>query len=154
MQTARNQRGFSLPELLVVLAVIGLLVVVAVPLVSEQVRRATVLGSVDVLRTDLRAARMIAATRQQAVPFTFELTPQNRYSYTKNDGKTRTVQLPPGVRVVSASPSTTITFQPNGSVTAASTVVIEIVLGRDTERWTVTTSVVGVPTATKTRVAS
>lgn len=152
MSRAPSQRGFSLPELLVVVAIVGLLVAIGIPLVSEQVRQASIRGSVDQLTTDLRAARMIAVTRQQPVPFTFELDPLNRYSYTKTDGKTRTIDLPPEVKIVASSPSTTITFQPNGSVAAAATVVVEIVLGRDKETWTVTTSTVGVPKATKTRV--
>lgn len=152
MERAGKTRGFSLPELLVVIAVIGLLVAVAIPLVSEQVRRATAVGAVRVLNTDLQAARMIAVTRQQGNPFTFTLTPQNRYSYTKSDGTTRIVLLPPQVKIVSASPSTTITFQPNGAVSAAATVVLEIVLGRDKEVWTVTTSTLGVPKAVRTRV--
>ena len=152
MDRARRQRGFSVAELLVVLAVIGLLVAITVPLVSEQVKRATIRGAVGQLNTDLRAARMIAVTRQQAVPFTFVLTPQNRYSYTRNDGITRTIQLPPEVKIVSATPSTTITFQPNGGVNAAATVVVEVAFGTEKEVWTITTSTVGVPSTVKSRV--
>jgi len=151
MHRARSQRGFSVSELLVVLAVIGILVAVAVPLVSEQVRRATARGAVDILTIDLRAARMIAVTRQMNVPFAFDLQPQNRYTYTRADGTTRTINLPPQVNFVSASP-TTLTFQPNGAVSSAATVVVEIVLGRDKEVWTITTNTLGMPTAVRTRV--
>lgn len=159
MQRARLSRlrlreaGVTLPELLVVLAIGGLVLSIGIALVSDQVRSANIRGAADQFAVDLRAARMIAVSRQANVNLVVEPDPQNRYSYTRADGAPVAVDLPPQVKIVSSSP-TTIQFRSNGSVTAASTTVIEISLSGNTkERWTVTTSAVGVPAVVKSRVS-
>ena len=151
----RNIRnGFSAAELLVVIAIIGLIVAVVVPIAGNQVRTARARSAADTMGVDLRAARMLAVTRQQDVPFVLEVDPVNAYRYTGNDGKIRRIVLPQGVRILDASSPTTITFRPNGSVTAPATTVVEIALsGSSTakETYTIVTATTGIPKTTKTR---
>lgn len=150
---ASRERGFTLPELLVVLAIGGLVLGMGIALVSDQVRSASIRGAADQFTVDLRAARMIAVSRQANVDLVVQPDPQNRYTYTRADGVPVSVDLPPQVKILSSSP-TTIQFRSNGSVTAAATTVLEIALsGNVKERWTVTTSPVGVPAVVKTRIS-
>lgn len=150
----RSEWGFSAAELLVVIAIVGLLVAVAVPLVNDQVRQAKARSAADSMGVDLRAARMLAVTRQQDIPFVLEVDPVNAYRYTGNDGKTRRFVLPVGVRILDTSSPTTITFRPNGSIAAQATTVVEIALsgsGTAKETYTFVTPTTGIPKVTKTR---
>ena len=90
------------------------------------------------LRTDLHAARMSAVSNRTTVTFTVSADPENRYSFHDGRGVEHDVELPKGVRVVSATP--TISFQPNGSVLGGATIVIE---SANADRWSVITSSVG-----------
>lgn len=56
--------GYSLIELLVVLAIMGLLAVIAVPAVASSVERMTLSGDTRALTTELRALRGRALDRQ------------------------------------------------------------------------------------------
>lgn len=148
------RNGFSAAELLVVLAIAGLIVAVAVPIAGNQVRTARARSAADAMGVDLRAARMLAVTRQQDVPFVLEVDPVNAYRYTGNDGKVRRIVLPQGVRILDSSSPTTITFRPNGSVAAQATTVVEIALSGSTtakETYTIVTAPTGIPKTTKSR---
>ena len=149
-----RQLGFSAAELLVVVAIVGLLVAVAVPLVADQVKQARNRGAADNYAMDLRAARMLAVAKQQNVSVVLEVDPVNAYTYTGNDGKPRRTVLPQGVRILNTSTPTTITFQPNGSIASQATTVIEIALSGSAtakETYTVVTGTPGIPKTTKTR---
>lgn len=143
-----RQSGFSLGEVLVVVAIAGLAVAVAVPLVSESLRRAKVRGAADQFAISLKAARMVAVTKRQPTSVDILTAGAHAYSYPDAKGRVRTFQLPTGVTFqnVTVDP---ITFLADGSLAAASTTVLEAnVVGSDVERWTVTTSVMGVPRIT------
>lgn len=143
-RNGRRSRGYSLAELLIVLAIIGVTVAVAVPLVADNMRSAKVRGAADQLAMDMRAARMIAVSKRTTVPLTINADPTNTYSYTDAKGVVRQITLPTGVRIASASPST-VSFLRDGSLSSASTAVLEVSLGSSTvERWTVTTNTMGV----------
>jgi prepilin-type N-terminal cleavage/methylation domain-containing protein len=147
-------RGFSAAELLVVIAIIALIVAVVVPLAQNQVKTAKARAAADGLGVDLRAARMLAVTRQQDVPVVLEVDPVNAYRYAGNDGKVRRIVLPTGVRILDSSSPTTITFRPNGSVAAQATTVVEVALSGSAtakETYTIVTSTTGIPKTTKTR---
>ena len=77
----RGARGFSLSEMLVVVAIVGLAVAIAIPLTSEQVRLAKVRSAADEFAIHLKAARMIAVTKRQDVVFTILPDPVNAYTY-------------------------------------------------------------------------
>ena len=148
---AVDRRGFSLPELLAVLAIAGLALAVAIPLIAEQVRQAKVRTAADQLSTSLKAARMIAVSKRKVIDVAVAVAPSNSYSYEGTDGKTRTIAMPDGVRIVSST--TPIRFKLDGSLPAQATTVLEADLtGGAKERWTITTSVLGVSKVTRARV--
>ncbi len=149
----RGERGFSAGELLVVVAIIGLIVAVTVPLVAQNVRMAKIRAAGDQFAMSLKAARMIAVSTHQNVPVTVNTTPTNSYSYTDNKGNLRQIAMPDGV-VIQSSDSP-ITFTSTGAISAASarTTVLETTLNSGViERWTITTSLMGVPTVDHVKV--
>lgn len=149
----KHGAGYSLPELLVVIAIIGIAVLILFPLVGEQLRQAEIRTAADQLAMDCKAVRMIAISKRLASSLTVEEAPLNRYAYTDARGKLRTIQMPGGV-VIEASDSP-VTFLPNGSVTGGATTVLVVTLSSDaSERWTITTSPIGVTTTIRQRVAS
>jgi prepilin-type N-terminal cleavage/methylation domain-containing protein len=147
-----DQRGFSLGELLVVVAIIGLVVMVAVPLIAEQVRAAEVRAAGDQLAMSLKAARMVAVTTHADVVFTIDVDPDNKYSYTDNKGRLREIEVPESVTITSSDGD--ITFEQNGSidsVTAMDVVLEANMTGGDLDRWTISTSILGVASVTHDR---
>lgn len=143
--------GFSLPEMLVVIAMIGIAVAIVIPLTAEAYRQAKIRGAADQFTVDLRAARMIAVATHSTLDFKVFPTPANYYQYQDNQGKTRHVDMPTGVRILSST--SPITFELNGSIANPATTVLEVDLsGTNKERWTVTTSIMGVPTTTRQRL--
>ena len=74
-RTTRVARGFSITELLVVLAIIGLPVAVTVPLISNQVRMAAIRSAAAEFSSDLRAARMIAVSGHKTVTVRVDADP-------------------------------------------------------------------------------
>mgnify|MGYP001765424188 CR=1 FL=1 len=155
----RGSRGFSLSEMLVVVAIVGLAVAIAIPVTSEQVRLAKVRAAADEFAIHLKAARMIAvttrATADDPLEFVVVPDPTNTYRYPAVNGQDRTYRLPSGVRIVSPTAETTIAFRGDGSLAAANTTVLEAMIsGDERERFTVTTSILGVSTVSRARVRS
>jgi len=153
LRTGRGVRspGFSLPELLVVLAILGAGVAVAIPLTRTQVISSRIRTSAGQFATDLRMARMIAVTKRAAVSVTVAPDPANYYEYTDGAGKLRRVNLSTGVRLISST--SPIVFQVNGSIANPSSSVFEVDLkGSTIERWTVTATILGVPSITRERI--
>jgi len=150
---SKKALGFSLSELLVVLAIIGIAVAIGIPLVAEQVRQAKIRSAADQFAVDLRAARMIAVSSHTATSIVVQANPTNAYQYTNAQGQLRRYEMPEGLRIVSST--SPITFQLNGSVTAAATTVLETSLSEGVvERWTITTSLLGVPKVVRERIQS
>ncbi len=152
MDTRDSKRnGFSLPEMLVVIAILGLAITVGIPLVSEQVRLAKIRGAADQFSGDIRAARMIAVSKRATVNLVV-YPGTSRYEVPRTDGTVRSMQLPSGVRITSPSVDTTIAFLANGAASETTTVFEADVSGGVKERWTVTTSMMGVPSTTHQRL--
>lgn len=144
-QERANAGGFSVGELLVVLAVIALVVAIAIPLVAEQIRLAKIRGAADEYAMALKAVRMIAVSKRTPHSMTVQVNPTNTYSYTDTYGDVREIKLPDGVRF--ASSTSPITFGINGAIPAQATTVLEADMSEGlVERWTVTTSILGVST--------
>ena len=150
MNVRGKQAGFSISELLVVLAIIGLGVAIAVPITQQQVRAAKIRTAAEQFAGDMRAVRMIAVSKRTATDITVAAAPDNYYEYTDADGRLRRIEMPAGVTITSST--TPLTYQLNGSMTAASTSVFECQVGKSvTEQWTVTSSILGIPSVTHQR---
>lgn len=136
--------GFSITELLVVLAIIGLTVAVTVPLVSNQVRMAAIRSAAAEFTSNLRAARMIAVSGHRTIDVRVDADPANSYTYKDVRGVDRQIALPDGIRIVSCTPAT-IRFRPDGSVPGGAVTIFEArgVSGA-AERWTVETNDLGI----------
>lgn len=128
-----DQRGFSLAELLVVIAVIGILAAMAFPLMMTYVRSSTVRAGAQELRTGLNRAKQLAITLRQNVcvqPFG-----GTGYQFRQNTcagallaaanitgaDSTGTFRLQNNVTVTSGAPAT---FTPLGSATLAGTYTV------------------------------
>jgi type II secretory pathway pseudopilin PulG len=144
---SQGSRGFSFPEALVVISLIGMALVVVIPAVGERLRSAKVRTSADQFTMTLRAARMISVAERR--PVEVRLVPAgsgNYYEYVGSDGENRRITLPLGAEIHPASASS-IEFKPNGSIGNSSrTVYIETRVAAGIERWAVHTNIVGVTT--------
>jgi prepilin-type N-terminal cleavage/methylation domain-containing protein len=150
-RAAVNAGGFSLPELLAVLAMIAIAIAVGIPIVNEQVRIAEIRAAADDLALHLRAARMISVTKHKTIPFNIRVDPTNTFEYEGPNGKTKWVAMPSRVRIDPAS-DRLINFKGNGSVEMASTVILESTVSGARERWTATVNAVGLTTLSHARV--
>jgi type II secretory pathway pseudopilin PulG len=147
---AAGPGGFSVGELLVVLAVIGLVVAIAIPLVAEQIRMAKIRGAADEYAMALKAVRMIAVSKRAPQAMTVLVHPTNQYSYADTHGDIREVQLPDGVRFTSST--NPITFQLGGLLNVQASTVLEAdMTGGVVERWTVTIGIMGMPSVDHVR---
>jgi prepilin-type N-terminal cleavage/methylation domain-containing protein len=145
------QAGFSLAEMLIVIAFIGIAVGIGIPLVNEQVRIAEVRSSADDLALHLRAARMIAVAKHKTIVFTVSADPTNTFSYEGNDGQTKTITMPNRVKIATGSDGS-ISFFQNGAVDAVSAVILESQVSNKLERWTATVNTVGLTTLAHVRI--
>lgn len=111
MRTHRHDAsGFSLLELMTVLAVFGLLLAISVPAVNGHVRSARLNGAVSTLESDLRYARALSSAQRKTYAIQFA---SNSYSVVRvSPAKTvRTRELPRGVACAATD---TATFYPWG----------------------------------------
>jgi Tfp pilus assembly protein FimT len=139
----------SLPELLVVIAVLALVIMASVPLVASRVQRFRARSAAGQFVVVLRAARMIAVTRTSEISVSVMPDPANAYAHVDSEGRVHQVQLPPGVRIA-ASSTGTITFKPDGTLEQPATTVFETTFVEDmVERWTVETAVTGITRLTR-----
>jgi prepilin-type N-terminal cleavage/methylation domain-containing protein len=149
-----KKNGFSLVEMLIVIAFIAIAVGIGIPLVNEQVRIAEIRGAADEIAVHLRAARMLAVSQRRDVTVTVSADPTNTISYTTAVVPTtvsRTMQLPGKVRIMSGS-ATSIVFHSDGSTGTASTVTTESTVSTKLERWTLNVNIMGMVSVAHTRV--
>jgi prepilin-type N-terminal cleavage/methylation domain-containing protein len=151
MWRRRRQHGVTLPELLVVVAVIGMAVLVAVPTISETIRSTRLRSATRSLEATFRAARIIAVTQRtdtsiEVRPGPTPPTPpgptENQYSFTDLRGLTRTQGMPVGIRIVSST--SPIVFRPNGTLDGEAITVLEVQTRSGLKTWEVRTSRMGV----------
>jgi len=151
MRHPGRQAGFSLAEMLAVLALIGIVLAIGIPVVNEQLRIAEARGAADDMAVHLRAARMMAVTKHRDIDVTVNIAPTNSFSYEGPDGSTREIKMPGRVSIKSGS-TTTITFHSDGSSGSTSTVTIESAVSSSTERWTLSVNTVGLVSVAHVRV--
>lgn len=139
--------GFTLPELLVVLAIIGLAVLVSVPLASQKLREIRARSAAGEFATGLRAARMAAVALGRDVEVQIEQAPLNRWRYEDVGGRVREVQPPQGVSITASPPQ--IVFGPAGQVRPEEETLetwFEVELQTDViDRWIVALPLGGIP---------
>lgn len=146
-----HERGLTLAEILAVVAIAGIVLAVAVPLVADRIREARIRGAVDEYVVSLKAARMVATTRRANCAVTVNADPGNSFSYTDNYGRLREFTLPNGLEITATTDP--ITFEPNGACSGGATTVIELDMSDGvTERWTVTVNTVGVTDVVREKV--
>lgn len=140
--------GYSLSEVLVVVAFIGIFVLFGGPALAEAYKSYKVRAAANNLTTDLRAQRYMAvanrSTRTVTVNRVDHSTAPNRYSYLNPLGRTMTVQFD-GVEIENTS-DTSISFTNRGSTTVTST--LNVIFSMDInssrgDRYTVSVSPTG-----------
>lgn len=135
--------GVTLPELLVVVSIVGLAVAISIPLATQAVRSSRIRVAADQYALTLKAARMIAVSKQAPVDVVISADPDNYFEYTDGHGVVRRYVVPPGVRIL--PPGTTITFAANGSVNGPASTTFQAALdARSVETWTIDTNILGV----------
>jgi len=141
--------------MLIVIAMIGVTVGIAIPLVNEQLRIAEVRSAADQMAVHLRAARMIAVSHHKDIVVTVNAENAsvlpNTLSYEGTNGDTQTIQMPGLVKIKTGS-TASITFHSDGSSDASSTVTTESVVSNATERWVLTVNILGLVSVAHTRV--
>jgi prepilin-type N-terminal cleavage/methylation domain-containing protein len=133
-----SQSGYSLIELLVVVAIIGVLSLVTIPAMTNFSRMNAIKAATRTFNSDLRAVRTLAITRSAPMTMTIytganPTNPDMRARYELPDAvpvSRRTKRLDKIVYFVGdENASTTITFLPNGTVqnlTGVNTRVIQL----------------------------
>jgi prepilin-type N-terminal cleavage/methylation domain-containing protein len=118
-----RQAGFSLSELLVVVAIIGVIVLAALPAFGEMLKSWKVRSEADNVLAELRGVRQLAVAMHQDITVTFTPAPANTYSYFHPiQKKTLTKKLPGGITMATnPTASYAPVFKINGSITNPST---------------------------------
>ncbi len=144
MAQFKNSKGITLTELLIVLAIAGLITLVALPSLGEWIRRSRVRSTADTFSVDCRAARYIAVANRTSRDININVSPINTYNYLDSSGKLKEVDLPVGVRIVSTT-SNPITFNKMGGVSGgAKAIVIECDVASDLKhRYTININAIG-----------
>lgn len=131
-----RQRGYSLPELLIVVAIVGMISLIGVPAFISYFNSMRVNSALRAFTADVRGARQRAVTTNRPVKFSFE-TGAGERSYWIADGNTAGTtwtlvggerELPEWVYLNDttfvdeddpADGQADIIFQPNGTITRA-----------------------------------
>lgn len=119
--------GYSLPELLTVIALIGLFVLVGGPAMADGFKAYKVKASADIVATDVRGMRYAAVG--QRTPMTMTISSQgsgvnpSTYTFTNAAGRAITRQLEQGVNIEDAS-ADTLSFGTTGSTGSTATQVV------------------------------
>src|SRR5262245_52581255 len=92
----RLERGVTLPEMLVVLAILGLFLLVALPAASNYMRSARIRTAADAFVKDLQSCRYIAVTTRQNRTMSLG---GSYYQFNDVRGNPQVVNLPTGVTV-------------------------------------------------------
>jgi type IV fimbrial biogenesis protein FimU len=152
-RTSRREAGFSIVEMLIVLALMGIFITFAGPAFTESYRAYKVRSAMQELTVALRAVRQVAVSTRAPSNLLVD-TAGASYSWTDAKGTTRSWALPNGVAFVSATPAT-ITFVTNGTVgTGAASIVLQgTVSGARADRWTINLNTAGNVTSTYAMVA-
>ena len=119
--------GYSLSELIVVIALMGLFILFGGPAMADAYRAYKVRSTANILATDLRAMRYVAVTvrapRTVTVNNLGHPSAPNQYTFVNAKGETVTRRVESGVNIETAS-AASITFGISGSTGTASQTVL------------------------------
>lgn len=147
--TREGQRGFSISELLTVMALMSLMILFAGPAMADAYRSYKVRAAADNLATDIRALRYAAVALRQAQTMTINnqghSTAPNTYTFTnyKGDPVTRRISDGPNIESTSAA---TVSFNTMGSTgqTSSLTLVVSMTINGDRgDRYTISVTPTG-----------
>jgi prepilin-type N-terminal cleavage/methylation domain-containing protein len=134
---AGTAEGFSLSELLVVIALMGLFILFGGPAMADAYRAYKVRSVADVLATDIRAMRYTAvatrAPRSMTINTQGHATAPNQYTFTNAKGETVTRQIESGVNLEDTS-STAVDFSITGGTGSTATLNILVSMGINSDR--------------------
>lgn len=128
-KVAGNKGGFTLVELLIVLALIGVIVAIIAPGVSSRLAHQSLIRGARDIMTELNGARIKAITtnQQQKIRFTMNAAPTvdtyriwyyNTATSSWAIDTTRAPRsIPDGVDIITPSGDFEIIYQPNGTAT-------------------------------------
>ncbi|MGH9749432.1 MAG: pilus assembly FimT family protein [Candidatus Polarisedimenticolia bacterium] len=143
-----TQSGYSFPELLIVVAIIGMFVLFGGPALNSAVKSYRVRSAANGLANDLRAQRYLAVSNRGSRSVTINRqdhsTAPNQYTFVNPQGRSVTVRL--DLVTVDTASATSVPFNMNGSTGTAGN--INVVLSNDItatrgERYTVTVTPTG-----------
>jgi Tfp pilus assembly protein FimT len=139
-------RGVSFPELLVMIAILALAAMVTIPLIADRIHQAKLDAAAGQYAVTLRAARMIAVSKQRSVAVTVRAAPDNVYEYVDAAGRLRSTHLPDGAWFDPDESDATVVFAPDGSLDdATSTVIKARMSGGVVESWKIDVPLAGIP---------
>jgi type II secretion system protein H len=143
----RAAAGFTVIEVMIVVAIMAVLAGVVVPSFQDQIGRRRVEGAANALNMDLQYAKSLAVTLNTQVTLATG-TGGTYYSITYTSGGTtvtqKTITMPSGVSITA---NTNVVFDPmRGMTTSASNVNMTLSSTSTTSTLTVTTSPQGVIT--------
>ena len=148
-QGAKQERGYSLPELLIVIALIGIFVLFAGPAMSDAYRAYKVRSDANGLTMDLRALRYNAVSRHATQTVTINdqahATAPNQYSYSNYKGDPITQRIGPFVNIETTS-AASISFNMYGSTGVAGNQTVSVsstINSSRNDRYTISVSPTG-----------
>ncbi len=147
-QAGRGEQGYSFPELLIVIALMGLFILFGGPAMNEAYKAYKVRSVANGLATDIRAQRYNAvstrAPRTMTINNEAHSTAPNQYFYPNYKGDTITVRMD-GVNIETTS-AASITFNINGSTGSAGNTTVRVsamINGERNDRYTITVTPTG-----------
>lgn len=118
-----NNKGFSLVEILVVIAIIGTMVLIGAPAITSKIAHQRLVRATRDMTVELNAARLKAVTRNTAYKIEFTLGATDSYRLWRDNGgwevdPDRIQQdLEPTVNISSPNANFYVTFNANGTST-------------------------------------
>lgn len=123
-----DQKGYSLIEMLIVFALIGILTTLAVPQTNIWTEHYRLNGATRIVWGDLQHAKMTAIKTNQTVTVTFNTTTKTSYNFSQGGSTIFSRNLTddyPGITVVKGGDENYIIFTSTGLMTQSATITVQ-----------------------------